>query len=302
MTDTSLVFTASILFVILGQLLNASTVLIDKYIVTKTSISRPGVYVFYVGIISGFVLILLPFGIVNPPSAHTILLSLDIGFVFIASILFLYRALKDANATDVVAWLTAISALTTFVFNSLFMHEKLPASFPYAMLLLIIGILLVGHFRFYARSFIQVVLAGTLFGFSVVLIKILFSTVSFVDGFFWSRMGNMTAALSLLLLPTIRRHVFQVTKNTTKKTGLLVIANRVLGGLAFLSIIYAIRLGSVSVVNALSSLQFLFIFLIIFFLGRYMPELYHHEFRQGHVLHKVLSMFFIIAGFFFLFI
>ena len=112
----------------------------------------------------------------------------------------------------------------------------------------------------------------------------------------------MTAALSLLLLPTIRRHVFQVTKNTTKKTGLLVIANRVLGGLAFLSIIYAIRLGSVSVVNALSSLQFLFIFLIIFFLGRYMPELYHHEFRQGHVLHKVLSMFFIIAGFFFLFI
>ena len=302
MIDTSLAFTLSIGFVIFGQLLNASTVLIDKYIVTKTSISRPGVYVFYVGIISGFVLILLPFGVVNSPSPHTVLLSLDIGFVFVASILFLYRALKDANATDVIAWLTAVSALTTFVFSSLFLHEKLPASFPYAMLLFVIGVLLVGHFRFYARSFIQVILAGTLFGLSVVLIKILFSTVSFVDGFFWSRMGNMTAALSLLLLPTIRRHVFQVTKNTTKKTGLLVVANRILGGLAFLFILYAIRLGPVSIVNALSSLQFLFIFLIIFFLGKYMPELYHHEFRSGHVLHKVLSMCFIIAGFLVLFI
>ena len=300
--DASLAFTLSIAFVILGQLLNASTVLIDKYIVTKTSISRPGVYVFYVGIISGFVLILLPFGVVNQPSLHTVLLSLDIGFVFVASVLFLYRALKDANATDVVAWLTAVSVLTTFVFNSLFMHEKLPASFPYAMTLLIIGILFVGHFRFYARSFIQVILAGTLFGLSVVLIKILFSTVSFVDGFFWSRMGNMTAALSLLLFPTIRRHVFQVTKNTTKKTGLLVVANRILGGLAFLSVLYAIRLGSAPIVNALSSLQFLFIFLIIFFLGKYMPELYHHEFRHGHVLHKALSACFIIAGFFVLFI
>lgn len=302
MIDTGLTFTLSIVFVILGQLLNASTVLIDKYIVTKTSISRPGVYVFYVGIISGFVLILLPFGVVNTPSPHTVLLSLDIGFVFVASILFLYRALKHANATDVVAWLTAVSALTTFIFGSIFLNEELPASFPYAMALFIIGILFVGHFRFYARSFVQVILAGTLFGFSVILIKILFSTVSFADGFFWSRMGNMFAALSLLLFPTIRRHVFQVTKDTTKKTGLLVIANRILGGLAFLCILYAIRLGSVSIVNALSSLQFLFIFVIILFLGRYMPELYHREFRHGHVLHKVLSMFFIIAGFFVLFI
>lgn len=302
MTDVNLAFTLSIGFAILGQILNASTVLIDKYIVTKTSVSRPGVYVFYVGMISGIVLLLLPFGVVNAPSWHIILLSLDIGFVFVVSILFLYRALKHANATDVVAWLTAISALTTFLFGSIFLNEELPASFPYAMALFIIGILLVGHFRFYARSFLQVIAAGTLFGLSVVLIKILFSSVSFIDGFFWSRIGNMAAALSLLLFPSIRNHVFQITKNTSKKTGFIIVANRILGGLAFLFILYAIRLGPASIVNALSSLQFLFIFLIIFFFGKYMPELYRHEFRHGHILHKVLSMCFIIAGFFVLFI
>lgn len=297
-----LTFVASIVLVIFGQFLNASSVLIDKYIVTRTSITRPGVYVFYVGIVSGVVLIMLPFGLVHMPDTYTILLSLDIGFVFVASILFLYRALKHANATDVVAWLTAISTLTTFLFGALFLGEELPASFPFAMGLFVLGMLFVGHFRFYARSFVQVIVAGILFGFSAVLLKILFSHTVFLDGFFWSRIGNMIAAFSLLLFPSIRDHVFHITKSTSRHVGVLVVANRVLSGVAFLCILYAIRVGSVSIVNALSSLQFVFIFLLIFLLAKYMPKLYKHEFRKGHILHKVVAMCLIAAGFVALFL
>ncbi|MDO8492177.1 MAG: hypothetical protein Q7S34_00860 [bacterium] len=295
-------FIISIALVVFGQILNAITVLIDKYIVTKTTITKPGVYVFYVGVLSGVVLILAPFGVIHLPDARTIFLSLDIGFVFILSILFLFRALKHANATDVVAWLTAISVTTTFIFSAVLMDEQLPVSFLYAMALFITGILFVGHFRFYARSFFQVIVAGVLFGLSAVLLKILFSEVSFLDGFFWSRVGNLLAALSLLFFPSIRNHVFAISRNTSSKTGVLIVGNRIIGGLAFLLILYAIKIGSVSIVNALSSLQFLFIFLLIFFLGKYMPELYHREFRPGHVLHKILAMCFIMAGFFVLFI
>lgn len=302
MIPSELAFSFSILFVVIGQLLNASIVLIDKYIVTKTSVTRPGVYVFYIGLISGVVLIMLPFGIVGLPDMYTIFLSLDIGFVFVLSLLFLFRALKHANATDVVVWLTAISTLTTFIFSAVFLNEKLPDSFPYAIAFFLVGILLVGHFRFNARSFFQVLVSGVLFGLSAVLLKVLFSHTNFIDGFFWSRMGNLTAALSLLLFPSIRNHLFAITKKTTRKTRILILINRVLGGLAFLFILYAIRLGPVSVVNSLSSLQFFFIFLIIFVFRKYMPELYHHEFRHGHILHKTLAMAFIITGFFILFI
>jgi drug/metabolite transporter (DMT)-like permease len=295
-------FAFSIALVVFGQLLNAASVLIDKYIVTQTSITRPSVYVFYVGMVSGVALLLLPFGIVHTPDMTTIVLSLDIGFVFIASLLFLYRALKHANATDVVAWLTAVSALTTFLCAYFFLNEQLPQAFPFAMGLFILGMIFVGHFRFYARSFIQVIVAGALFGFSALLLKILFSHTSFIDGFFWSRMGNMIAALSLLLFPSVRDHVFHITRSASAHVGGLIILNRVLNGVAFLCILYAIRVGSVSLVSSLSSLQFVFIFLLIFLLAKHVPRLYAHEFRPGHILHKVVAMCCIAAGFLALFL
>src|SRR3989344_1676609 len=136
-------FALSIGLVIFGQLLSAASVLIDKYVVTETSVTRPSVYVFYVGMTSGVALLLLPFGIVHTPDMTTVWLALLIGFVFIVSIRFLYRALKHANATDVVAWLTAVSALTTFAFGSLIINETLPKSFPVAMVLFITGMLFV---------------------------------------------------------------------------------------------------------------------------------------------------------------
>jgi drug/metabolite transporter (DMT)-like permease len=293
---------SSIAFVIVGQLLNACIVLIDKYIVTNTSVSDPKVYAFYVAIISGVVLILVPFGVVNLPTFNTLTLSLIIGFTFIASIVSLYSALKHANATDVVAWLAAVSTLTTFVFGFFFLNEQLPASFAISLILFLIGMALVGHFRFYARSFLLVVCSGILFGLSAVLIKVLFAQTNFIDGFFWSRMGNVVGALSLLLFPSVRKTFFSVSKSVSNSTSSLIVVNRILGGVAFLCVLYAIRLGSVSVVNALSSLQFVFIFLLIFLLRNKLPEFYQHEFRPGHVFHKILAILFIMAGFFTLFI
>lgn len=299
---SDIAFSLSIGLVIAGQLLSAASVLIDKYVVTQTSITRPSVYVFYVGMTSSVALLLLPFGIVHIPDTTTIWLALEIGVVFIVSIRMLYRALKHANATDVVAWLTAVSALTTFVFGALFINEELPRGFPFAMAFFIAGMLFVGHFRFYALSFLQATIAGMLFGLSAVLLKILFSHTDFIDGFFWSRMGNVAAALSLLLFPSIRENIFHITRRTGVHVGALIIANRILNGIAFLCILYAIRVGSVSIVSALSSLQFIFIFLLIFLLAKHVPKLYEHEFRQGHILHKIVAMCFISVGFLVLFV
>jgi uncharacterized membrane protein len=295
-------FLLSIGFVVLGQLINAAIVLIDKYIVTQTNVSNASTYAFYVSIISGVVVVLLPFGVVSVPSMNVVWLSLDIGFTFVASIFFLYRALKHANATDVVAWLAVVSTITTFVLSTVFTNEELPASFLYALPLLIIGMLLVGHFRFYSRSFLQVIISGFLFGLSAILIKVLFTHTTFFDGFFWSRMGNLVAGLSLLLFPSIRKSIFDITKNVTKKTSSIIIVNRALGGIAFLFVLYAIRLGSVSIVNALSSLQFVFVFILIFVFRKKLAHLYEHEFRHGHIFHKILAMLFIMAGFFVLFV
>lgn len=292
----------SLFLVFIGQMLNAAIVLIDKYIVTSTTISKSSVYAFYVAIMSSIVIIMVPFGVIHIPNTTVLILSLEIGAVFIFSILFLYEALKNASATDVVPWLTAVSTITTFLLGNVMLHEQLPQSFPLALVLIVIGMLLVGHFRFNAKSFLYVVISGILFGLSVILTKILFQHSDFANGFFWSRMGNAVAALALLAWPSCRQGVLHSSKSAGHKTTYLVVLNRILGGLAFLCILYSIRIGSASIVNSLSSLQFLFIFVLIFLMRNQMPKQYEHEFRPGHVAHKILAMVFIIAGFFTLFI
>ena len=295
-------FLTSIIFVVFGQLLNAAVVLIDKFIITKTAVSKPSTYTFYVGMISGIVLIMIPFNIVHLPTLSVVMLSILAGFTFIGSIYFLFTALIDANATDAVAWLATVSTITTFILGFFILNEELPKSFPVALILLLVGMALVGHFRFHTKSFLLIVISGILFGLSAILMKVLFSQTDFTDGFFWSRMGNLFAAIMLIALPSVRRSIFENSRNISRGTTFLIIANRALGGLALVLILYAIRIGSVSIVNSLASLQFVFVFVLVLLLTKKMPDVYQHEFRHGHVLHKTLAAFFIIAGFFVLFV
>ncbi len=294
--------TLSVLFVVFAQILNAAIVLIDKYIVTSTVITRPSAYAFYVGLVSGIVIILVPFGVIHMPTLFVALMSLAVGATFIVSIILLYSSLKIASATDVVPWLSAISTISVFVLSSLVLHEQLPRTFPIALVLLIVGMLLVGHFRFNAKSFIAIVFSGILFGASTILLKVLFEHTTFVDGFFWSRIGNVISALALLLWKPCRDVVFHSSKSIGHKTSFLIVLNRILGGVAFLSTLYAIHLGNVSLVNSLASLQFLFIFLFIYLLRHKMVAQFEHEFRPGHVAHKILAVMFIISGLFVLFL
>lgn len=292
----------SLAFVVFAQILNALIVLIDKHIVTRTVVSNPGVYAFYVGSLSGVALLVAPFGGVHTPDSYTILLSVAMGISFIASIVLLYSALKIAATTDVVPWLAAISTVATFLLGSIFLMENLPKSFIPALVFFVMGMFFVGHFRFNVKSFFFIACSGILFGLSAILLKILFSHTSFIDGFFWSRMGNVFGALLLFLLPSCRRGVLYSSKNMTQRAGFLIVFNRILGGLAFLLVVYAISIGSVSLINALSSLQFLFLFVLIFLMRKSMPEQFGHEFRPGHVAHKIFSMLFILVGFFVLFL
>lgn len=292
----------SIVLVIAGQFLNALIVLIDKYIVTSTEVSRPSSYAFYVGITSGMVLFMLPFGSVQIPSLFVFLLSLCAGVVFIGSVFFLFSALKIADATDVVPWLGVVSTVAAFVFSYFLLLEKLPRNFSIALILFVLGMIFVGHFRFNLKSFAFVFLSGILFGLSSVIIKMVFIEGSFADGFFWTRIGNVIAALLLLISPEIREAIFHSSRISSPRTSFLIIFNRILGALAFVLILYAIRVGTVSLVSALSSLQFIFIFLLAVILMKRMPELFEHAFRKGHVAHKLFATLLIMCGFFTLFL
>lgn len=289
---------------VLAQLFNAATVLIDKYVVSCTECAgrSPVAYAFYISLLSGFVLVLVPFGLVSWPSAEVLFLCALTAAAYITSIVFLYSALRGGVASDVVPVVGAISAIVTFVFAYLFLRQDLPPSFLFAFLLLTIGTLLISRFRLTRHAFVRVLASGVLFGIAAFLIKLIFLTTPFIDGFFWSRMTNVIGAGLLLLWPGNIKAIFAGARETTTATKWLVVGNKGLSGLAFVLTLLAIHLGSVSVVNALSGLQFVFIIAFALLGMKQFPAVMHGEIQPHSFMHKITGVAFIGLGFVALFV
>ncbi len=292
------------LYLALGaSFLNAIVVLIDKYLLVSPAVGKPAVYAFYVGSLSAAALLLLPFGVVLSPTASIIELSLVIAFSYIFSILFLYKSLKLCDASDVAPAVGAVSAVSTFIFGSLILRSQLPANFTPAFILLVIGTLLMSHLRFARNSTIFVILAGVLFGLSSVFLKMMFVSTTFWNGFFWSRLANVLGAMTLLLWPANVKAVFHNLKSSSFGAKFTVVFNKGLAGFAFLMFLGAVSLGEVSLVNALSGVQFVF---LLFFAAIFAKRLPNFIFETAHhgrvVLHKTLATGLIIAGLLILFL
>ncbi len=291
-----------LLFVIIGQFLNAVVVFIDRQIVATRTVSKPIVYTFYVGLLSGFVIVLLPLGGVEIPTPETIILSLLGAVAFVVSILFLYESFLWSDPSELMPVVGGSAALTTFILSSVALGEKLPNHFIAGFFILILGMTLFSHFKFTHKSFFYIVSSGFFFGFSLITMKMLFRYEDFLNGFFWSRMANVFVVLLLLLWPGVYKLIRDDFGQSPKYKRKLVVGNKILAGIAFIFILLALKYGDVSIVNALAALQYLFLFLFAVLWSRKFPEYFSGRQHQHEFLHKTAATLLIVIGFFVLFI
>jgi drug/metabolite transporter (DMT)-like permease len=307
-----------ILFAIIAQFFNAIVALVDKYIVTsKKAVPEPFVYAFYTCVLSGAAIViyipsLLPFsfdGITFPDIRHVHFPTLEVlGLSVLAAYTFFYalvgmlNALRQADASDAVPVIGAVTAVGSFILAHFFLGVTLSENFLLGVFLLALGALLVSHFRFSWRGVLTCISSGVFFSLHYVVIKELFNETSFDDGFFWSRVGFVLFALSLLLIPSHGRRILPHFRKTRKRIGALVVLNKVIAGVASVLVLKATELGDVSVVQALGALQFIFILAFGVILGPHTPVEYGENVRDPKVLlHKAVFVAVIALGFFVLF-
>lgn len=287
----------------LAQFISAGIIFIDKYVlVSKSHVGKPIVYAFYISILSGFVLVLVPFGLVSLPSATVLLLSFVSSVTFISSIVLLYTALKEGHASDIMPVVGGVSAVATAVCASQWLHQDLPPAFIPAFGLMVLGMLLISHFRLTTRQKFLVVFSGIFFGVTAFLTKLIFLETSFLDGFFWSRMTNVVGALLLLVTPANRSAIFSGYSGSSSGTKGLVIANKTLGGIAGVLTLFAISLGSVSIVQAFAGLQFVFLLVIAYFLSGWFPAVLRGEMNPKGLWHKLAGIVCVVLGLAILFV
>ncbi len=296
-----------ILLVVAAQFLSAAVVLVDKFLVTHPTLPRPAVYAFYIAGLSIVAVVVLPFGVVSIPTVAIGGYSLLAGFTYVIAILIFYSALQRADASDVVPVVGAAAAVTTFLFRFYVTDDPLPPHFVWGFLFLVVGTALISHYRFRWRGFTMVVIAGVLLGVSSMFIKLVFlhtgpGIAGFANGFFWTRMANVVAALSLLLWPPTLYAVTRHERSAAKRATGYIIANKTLAGVASLLVLVAISLGDVSLVNALGGLQFVFLFFFVLLCGKWFPEFFRDARSKQGLAQKGVAISIIVTGFFVLFL
>jgi uncharacterized membrane protein len=215
----------------------------------------------------------------------------------------MYTGLKYADASDVMPVIGAVSASATLLMAYLFLDATLTHTFVWGIALLVIGTFLVSQFRFDRTVALHAFHSGLFFALHYIALKGLFEETSFDDGFFWSRVGFVLFALSLLLVPAYLTKITEQTKQTTARGGLLVLATKILAGVAAFMLLKATDWGDVAVVQALDGLKFVFIIILSLLLGRYIPTTAgENDFSLQTVLRKVAYVSIITIGYVLLFI
>ena len=199
----------------------------------------------------------------------------------------------------------AISAIASFMMSYAFLNIPLEEHFVYGVLLLSLGTFLLSHVRFGAdrNILLHIFHSGLFFGFHYIAMKGLFLETSFADGFFWSRIGFVLFALSLLLVPVYFDKIKEQTKTTTRNAGLLVLCTKIIAGIAAFMLLKATDVGDVTVVQALDGLKFVFIIILSLLLGRFIPKTAgENEFDFKTLIRKALYIAIIALGFVILFV
>lgn len=298
-------------FAILGYFFNALSQLLDKVILTEKHIPKPAVYAFYVAMFSLFSLIFAPFGISFIPF-HYLWIFLLSGALFVGGLLLLYYAVKEGNVARIAPLVGLTTSVTVLLgsgfFPSIFGEISFNAEVWVALILFVIGGVLISYdlpFRKTDRLPLAALVSGFLLGVSLLLLRYGYTEIDFINGLIWSRLGMVAAGFALLLVPVYRKQIFvhhepkniKSTKNV--KTLLLFVINKSCAGVASFLIIYATAQGSVSFVQALNGIQYVFLlFLVIPMSVRY-PHIFDEHLSFWDWAQKGLALVLITLGFWF---
>lgn len=299
-----------------AYLFGAIAVLLDKFLLGSKRISSAQTYAFYVGVFGMGALLFAPLGIFYPsmrlsiPSGDQIMLSMISGIFYMAGIATLYAAIKRAEASRVTPVVFSVVPMATYAIALLLKNEHLTRMQILGVVALIFGGLLIsfdlpirlGKKKFFSGFYLSCA-SGVFFALAYVLFKFVYAPPQlFFNGFVWTRAGAFLGALALLLVPVWRTAIMKSLANSkkpTKKhvhTGGIFVTNKVIGGTSSIMVNYALSLGSVTLINAMVSMQYVFVLLLVALAARKFPEIYEEKLYFWDWIQKIAAIVIIAVG------
>jgi len=264
-----------------GYFLLAFSFVLDKLLLKKR-IPEPAVYAFYVAILSLFTIVLIPFG-VEWIDFGFFAVSIFAGVVFIWGLLFYYKAVRENEISRVAPLVGTISQITALSISVFFLGNAFYQSDFIGLLFLIAGGFLVSFdlplkynsilkgFKFSLAGGVMIAVAYSLFEYLCGNLRDAGVEKIFINAFLWTRIGLVVGGFSILLhskyRAKIKKSLFKKDKKYKKhrdlKTISIFLVNKISGGSSSIFINMAIASGGVALVSAMSSVQFVFVLVLV---------------------------------------
>jgi len=287
---------------ILGYFCLGLVFLLDK-IVLERSFAPPVVYTFYSTIFLFASVLLFPFGgelLVGIDWFWALIAGTSFGFALWA----LFIGLDNGETSHMSPFVGAFVVVFTYILSQVFLGEALSD-----MQLIGISVLTFSSFLLsfekseknngFHKGFLWGLIAAFLFAISHVASKFLYTEYPFLTGFIWSRAFIAIVGIICLFSPAVWKSFAPKSKKKSKKHQKelgFILANKLLGVIGVILIQYAIFLGSVTLVNALAGIQFVFLFLLVIFFTRFYPKVFKEKFTKNEIIIEVLALLGIVIG------
>ncbi len=279
--------------------------IIDKFILTK-SVSKPIIFVFYSTIFVLPFFLLLPFGVKTPTVWTDYFIFIVSGFCFAIGLWTLYIGFQKSEISRIGPLIGAAVPLFILFLSRIFLGERLGTYGLLAAIVLIIGSIVISFDQSKQKNGWKNAvswggLAGFFFAVSHVISKYAYGVYGFYSGFVLTKLSIGIFGVVLLFSPTVRalfskKESTAAEKAASKKRFALVVGDIVLGVIGATLIQYATALGSVSLVNALSGVQYAMLLVLVAVISKFFPKILKETFTRKQIIQKVSAVVIISLG------
>jgi uncharacterized membrane protein len=281
---------------VLGHGMIGTSLVWDKVLLKRPATQNLLSYVFWLGAISVFGLALIPFGFKLPP------LKLA-GMAFAAGVLdltasyFYYSALKAGEASEELAAMGGVSPLATALIALPLLKEPLGGQLLGFTLMTLGGFIMFGAEKKPLKEMLpKILLASGGFGMMSVLQKMVYDQTNFVTGFVFYTLGTFLGSMALLAPPSWRQQIFEHSEEAPPKSKFWYMVNRFLAGVGSFLVVFAVSRTSPVLVNAISGVRYVIIFVAAYSITRWKPSWFREDFRKWTLVAKVTATCLVIAG------
>jgi len=283
----------------IAYFLNAIAAVVDKFLISK-KIPNPAVYVFYITLLGLLGLVLAPWGF-SWPVGIGLTANLAAGLTFAWALFYLFKALALADSSRVTPFIGGLSPIFVLIFSFWLLAERLSAPQIAAFVLIVAGTVIISYGKDASSSakcsFIGwAILSALLFGISYTLTKYAYLHQNFISAFVWMRLTSFLGALLLLARRENYLAVMASRQSTDTKVGGLFLFGQAAGALSFILVNYAISLASVTLVNALQGLQYVFLLLMVLILAKWHPNILSENLKGRALIQKIIAILLVGAG------